>query len=40
MFIKRSKVGRQTTQLRLKISFAGNAVLRAGQTTKTLVIKR
>jgi hypothetical protein len=40
IFIKRSKVGRKTTSLRLKVSFAGNAVLKAGSTTKTLVIKR
>jgi PKD domain len=40
MFIKRSKVGRSTTSLRLKVSFAGNAVLKAGSTTKTLVIKK
>jgi hypothetical protein len=40
MFIKRSKVGRSTTSLRLKVSFGGNAVLKAGSTTKTLVIKK
>jgi hypothetical protein len=40
IFIRRSKVSRRTTRLRVKVSFAGNAVLRAGQTTKTLVIKR
>lgn len=39
IYIKRSKVGRTTTRLRLKVSFAGNSVLKAGQTTKTLVIK-
>ena len=40
IFIKRSKVGKATTRLRLKISFKGNAALAAGQTTKTLVLKR
>jgi hypothetical protein len=40
VFIKRRKVGRNTTRLRLKVSFRGNAVLQAGSTTKTLVIKR
>ena len=40
IFIKRSKVGKTTTRLRLKISFKGNAALAAGQTTKTLVLKR
>jgi hypothetical protein len=40
IFIKRSKVGRKTTSLRLKLSFRGNAVLAAGSTTKTLVIKK
>jgi hypothetical protein len=40
IFIKRSKVGRSTTRLRLKVSFRGNAVLKAGSTTKTLVIKK
>jgi hypothetical protein len=40
IYIKRSKVGRTTTRLRLKVSFAGNSVLKAGQTTKTLVIKK
>jgi hypothetical protein len=40
IFIRRSKVGRSTTRLRLKVSFRGNAVLKAGSTTKTLVIKR
>jgi PKD domain len=40
IFIKRSKVGRTTTRLRLKVSFGGNAVLKAGSTTKTLVIKK
>jgi hypothetical protein len=40
IFIKRSKVGRATTRLRLKVSFKGNATLKAGSTTKTLVIKK
>ena len=40
IYIKRSKVGLSTTSLRLKVSFRGNAVLKAGSTTKTLVIKR
>ena len=40
IFIKRSKVGKTTTRLRLKISFKGNSVLAAGQTTKTLVLKK
>jgi hypothetical protein len=40
IYIKRSKVGRSTTSLRLKVSFKGNAVLKAGSTTKTLVIKK
>ncbi len=40
IFIKRSKVGKRTTRLRLKVSFAGNRVLRAGSTTKTLVIRK
>lgn len=40
IYIKRSKVGRSTTRLRLKVSFKGNAVLKAGSTTKTLVIKK
>jgi hypothetical protein len=40
IFIKRSKVGRSTTSLRLKVSFSGNSVLKAGSTTKTLVIKK
>lgn len=38
--IRRSKVGSSTTRLRLKVSFKGNATLKAGSTTKTLVIKR
>ena len=38
IFIKRSKVG-NSTRLRLKVRFPGNSVLRAGQTTKTLVVK-
>ena len=40
IFIKRSKVGRSTTRLRLKISFKGNAALAGGQATKTLVVKK
>jgi hypothetical protein len=40
IFIKRSKVGKKTTRLRLKVSFRGNTVLKAGSTTKTLVIKK
>ena len=39
IFIKRSKVGRNTTRLRLKISFKGNSALAAGQATKTLVVR-
>ena len=39
IFIARSKVGRATTRLRLKVRYRGNAVLKAGQTTKTLVIR-
>jgi len=39
IFIKRSKVG-NSTRLRLKVRFPGNSVLKAGQTTKTLVVKR
>jgi Photosynthesis system II assembly factor YCF48/PKD domain len=39
VFIKRSKVG-NTTRLRLKLRFKGNSVLKAGQTTKTLVVKK
>ena len=38
--IARSKVGRSTTRLRLKISFKGNAALAGGQATKTLVVKK
>jgi hypothetical protein len=40
IFIKRSKVGKSTTSLRLKVSYKGNATLKAGSTTKTLVIKK
>ena len=40
IFIKRSKVGRNTTRLRLKISFKGNSALAAGQATKTLVVRK
>jgi hypothetical protein len=40
IFIKRSKVGRTTTRLRLKISFKGNSALAAGQVTKTLVVRK
>ena len=40
IFVKRSKVGRKTTRLRLKISFKGNAALSAGSATKTLVVKK
>lgn len=39
IFIRRSKVG-NSTRLRLKVRFPGNSVLRAGQTTKTLVVKK
>jgi photosystem II stability/assembly factor-like uncharacterized protein len=39
VFIKRSKVGK-ASRLRLKIRFPGNSVLSAGQTTKTLVVKK
>lgn len=39
IFIARSRVG-NSTRLRLKVRFRGNAVLRAGQTTKTLVIQK
>jgi hypothetical protein len=39
VYIKRSKVG-SATRLRLKVRFKGNSVLRAGRTTKTLVIKQ
>jgi hypothetical protein len=39
VFIKRSRVGRAAT-LRLKVRFPGNSILRAGQITKTLVVKR
>jgi len=40
IFIKRSKVGRKTTRLRLKISFKGNAALSAGSATNTLVVRK
>ena len=40
IFVKRCKVGRKTTRLRLKISFKGNAALSAGSATKTLVVKK
>jgi PKD domain len=40
VFLARSKVGRNTTRLRLKVRFPGNSVLKAGQTTKTLIIRR
>jgi hypothetical protein len=39
VFVKRSKVGK-ARRLRLKVRFGGNAVLKAGQTTKTLVVKK
>jgi hypothetical protein len=38
VFLPRSKAGRGT-RLRLKVRFPGNALLAAGQTTKTLVVK-
>jgi hypothetical protein len=34
-----SRVGR-ATKLRLKVRFPGNAVLKAGSTTKTLVVRK
>jgi hypothetical protein len=37
--LKRSKVGK-ARRLRLKVRFPGNSVLKAGQTTKTLVVKK
>jgi hypothetical protein len=40
VFLARSKVGRNTTRLRLKVTFPGNSILKAGQTTKTLVIRQ
>jgi PKD domain len=40
IFIKRSKVGRNTTRLRLKITITRNPALRAAPVTKTLVIRR
>jgi hypothetical protein len=39
VFIKRKRVGKAST-LRLKVRFPGNSVLRAGQTTKTLVVRK
>jgi len=39
VFIRRSRVG-SATRLRLKVRFGGNAVLRAGSMTKTLVVRR
>jgi hypothetical protein len=39
VFLKRRRVGKAAT-LRLKVRFGGNSVLRAGQTTKTLVVKK
>ena len=39
IFLERSKVG-NATRLRLKVRFPGNSVLKAGQTTKTLVVKK
>jgi hypothetical protein len=39
VYLKRSKVG-SAKRLRLKVSFKGNSVLKAGQTTKTLVVKK
>jgi hypothetical protein len=39
IFLTRSKVGK-TRALRLQVRFRGNAVLKAGSTTKTLVIKK
>jgi photosystem II stability/assembly factor-like uncharacterized protein len=40
IFIKRSKVGRTTTRLRLKVAVTGNAALSFAPVTKTLVIKK
>jgi hypothetical protein len=40
IFMKRSKVGRTTTRLRLKVAITGNAALRPAPLTKTLVIKK
>jgi PKD domain-containing protein len=40
IFIKRSKVGRSTTRLRLKVSITGNTALKFAPLTKTLVIKK
>jgi hypothetical protein len=39
VYLKRSKVG-GAKRPRLKVSFKGNSVLKAGQTTKTLVVKK
>ena len=39
VFIKRSRL-RGASTLRLKVRFPGNSVLKAGQTTKTLVVKK
>jgi hypothetical protein len=39
IFIRRSRIGR-ATRLRLKVRFPGNALLRAGSVTKTLVVRR
>ena len=38
IFIARRRAG-AGTRLRLKVRFRGNSVLRAGQTTKTLVVR-
>jgi hypothetical protein len=40
IYIKRSKVGRTTTRLRLKVAITGNSALKASPLTKTLVIKK
>jgi hypothetical protein len=40
IFIKRSKIGRTTTRLRLKVAIKGNAALKIAPLTKTLVIKK
>ena len=40
MYIKRSKVGRTTTRLRLKVAIRGNTALKGTPLTKTLVIKK
>jgi hypothetical protein len=39
VFVKRSRIG-GATRLRLRVRFGGNAVLRAGSVTKTLVVRR